>query len=278
MKKLTRTRSGDERIFFGVAGGIAKYFSIDPTIVRIICLYLFLLNFVAFTLAYFIAVFIVSEEPECQAANDEQEVVREDEQNTIVSLDKYEQALVESEFDGPGYDEEKLARVRAYITGDMTNQEQYEAVTVDIEEFMKDRYPQEAPVVGGGITYEGLNSMGRGVTYPYEPDVEQESTDDLVISQEEEEHNEDLSLPSEGEEMSSHVSIDEVDLGMVAIEDEDEDLLEASIDEEEEPLVTRFNREEEREIDEEEDDKETLSPKSNLTRTHHQPSYYRSRK
>ena len=39
MKKLCRTVGGEARLL-GVCGGLAKYFSIDPTVVRLICVLL----------------------------------------------------------------------------------------------------------------------------------------------------------------------------------------------------------------------------------------------
>jgi phage shock protein C len=59
VKKLYRSR--DERMLGGVCGGLGKYLSVDPTIIRI----LFIIF--AFTgggfLAYLIMLFIVPEEP-----------------------------------------------------------------------------------------------------------------------------------------------------------------------------------------------------------------------
>jgi phage shock protein C len=60
MKKLYRSRS-DRRIA-GVCGGLASYFSIDPTLVRL--LFVLGLLFVGGTfLAYIILMIVVPEEP-----------------------------------------------------------------------------------------------------------------------------------------------------------------------------------------------------------------------
>ena len=61
MKKLTRSR--DDRVLFGVCGGIGKYFDVDPVIVRIIFIVLLFTAGTGF-LAYIIAIFIIPEEEE----------------------------------------------------------------------------------------------------------------------------------------------------------------------------------------------------------------------
>lgn len=59
MKRLTRNRN--DKVLFGVCGGIGKYFDIDPVIVRIIFIVLLFTAGTGF-LAYIIAVFIIPEE------------------------------------------------------------------------------------------------------------------------------------------------------------------------------------------------------------------------
>ena len=58
-KKLYRTREGKQ--LCGVCGGIAKYFDIDPTIVRVIWVLVALSG--AGILAYIACAFIIPEEP-----------------------------------------------------------------------------------------------------------------------------------------------------------------------------------------------------------------------
>jgi len=59
MKKLYR--SGKDRILGGVCGGIAEYFSVDPTLVRLIWILLALNG--AGILAYFIAWVVIPRNP-----------------------------------------------------------------------------------------------------------------------------------------------------------------------------------------------------------------------
>ena len=61
MKRLYRSR--DERMIAGVAGGIAEYFGIDPTIVRIIWILLALPGGIPGTLLYIIAWIVIPPEP-----------------------------------------------------------------------------------------------------------------------------------------------------------------------------------------------------------------------
>ena len=61
-KRLYRSRSN--RMISGVCGGIAQYFSIDPSIVRLIAvLLLFTSAFIGATIAYFVCAAIIPEEP-----------------------------------------------------------------------------------------------------------------------------------------------------------------------------------------------------------------------
>jgi phage shock protein C len=59
-KRLYRSRS--DRMLVGVCGGIAEYFNVDPTLVRIITVVVALLPGPA-VIAYLIAWLIVPEEP-----------------------------------------------------------------------------------------------------------------------------------------------------------------------------------------------------------------------
>ena len=61
-KRLYRSRSN--RMISGVCGGIAQYFSIDPSIVRLIAvLLLFTSAFIGAAIAYFVCAAIIPEEP-----------------------------------------------------------------------------------------------------------------------------------------------------------------------------------------------------------------------
>ena len=59
-KRLYRSRS--ERMIAGVCGGVAEYFGVDPTLVRILALATFLIPGSG-VIAYLIAWVIVPEEP-----------------------------------------------------------------------------------------------------------------------------------------------------------------------------------------------------------------------
>ena len=62
-KKVKRLyRSGKEKILGGVCGGIAEYFNVDPTIIRILWI-LFLFGFGTGILAYIIAWIIIPRNP-----------------------------------------------------------------------------------------------------------------------------------------------------------------------------------------------------------------------
>ena len=61
-------RSRDERMLFGVAGGMARYFGVDPALVRLVWVLLFLAAG-AGILLYIIAAVIVPEEPVGAAAS-----------------------------------------------------------------------------------------------------------------------------------------------------------------------------------------------------------------
>ena len=60
-KKLYRIKNG--RVLVGVCGGIAEYFKIDPTIVRVLWAIASLVGF-AGVLAYIVCAFVIPEKPE----------------------------------------------------------------------------------------------------------------------------------------------------------------------------------------------------------------------
>lgn len=60
-KKLSRT-VGSEKMFFGVCGGVAKYFGVDATLVRILGAILTIFGFGTPVLIYAIMVFIMPKE------------------------------------------------------------------------------------------------------------------------------------------------------------------------------------------------------------------------
>ena len=62
MKRLYR--SNRERMMAGVLGGIAEYFKIDPTFVRLLFVLGLILSFGGFFIFYLIAVFIIPLDPE----------------------------------------------------------------------------------------------------------------------------------------------------------------------------------------------------------------------
>ncbi len=64
-KKLYRIRAGKQ--LCGVCGGIAKYFDLDPTIIRVIWVLIALCG--AGVLAYIACAFIIPEEPDYVDAN-----------------------------------------------------------------------------------------------------------------------------------------------------------------------------------------------------------------
>ena len=59
-KKLYRSRT--DKKLTGVCGGLAKYFSVDPTVVRLVCALICLFTG-AGLLAYIIAALVIPEEP-----------------------------------------------------------------------------------------------------------------------------------------------------------------------------------------------------------------------
>jgi phage shock protein C len=60
-KKLRRT-IGSEKMFFGVCGGVAKYFDLDATLIRILWTILTIFGFGTPVLIYIIMMFIMPKE------------------------------------------------------------------------------------------------------------------------------------------------------------------------------------------------------------------------
>jgi phage shock protein C len=60
-KKLSRT-IGNEKMLFGVCGGVAKYFGVDATLIRILWAILTIFGFGAPILIYVIMTFIMPKE------------------------------------------------------------------------------------------------------------------------------------------------------------------------------------------------------------------------
>ena len=70
-KKLYRSKS--DKKLFGVLGGLAKYFNIDPTVLRIIYVLLSVFVIGCPVIIYLIAALIIPEEPDCTDGNPYQE-------------------------------------------------------------------------------------------------------------------------------------------------------------------------------------------------------------
>ncbi|ASN04746.1 PspC domain-containing protein [Virgibacillus necropolis] len=62
MKRLTRLNS--DRMVAGVLGGLAQYFSIDSTIVRVVFVILTIMSVFVLLLIYFAAMIIIPKEQE----------------------------------------------------------------------------------------------------------------------------------------------------------------------------------------------------------------------
>lgn len=60
IKKLTRSRQN--RLLIGVCGGVAAYFNLDPTVVRLIWALVSLCSFGLGVVGYFVAALIMPEE------------------------------------------------------------------------------------------------------------------------------------------------------------------------------------------------------------------------
>ena len=64
MDKKRLYRSRQERMVWGVCGGIAEYFDIDPTIIRLIWVLVMVSSCGTGLLAYFIAAVIIPVQPQ----------------------------------------------------------------------------------------------------------------------------------------------------------------------------------------------------------------------
>lgn len=66
MKKLYKSET--DRMWKGVLGGMGEYFDIDPTVLRVIFIFLVLITgFVPGVLAYIICIFMILEHPLSQS-------------------------------------------------------------------------------------------------------------------------------------------------------------------------------------------------------------------
>jgi phage shock protein C len=72
-KKLYRSK--DERMIWGICGGLAKYFNVDPTIVRVVAVLTIVFGGWGI-LAYIILRFVVPLEPQKAADDDTAGVVK----------------------------------------------------------------------------------------------------------------------------------------------------------------------------------------------------------
>ena len=61
MKKLYRSKS--DKMFAGVCGGVAEYFNVDPTVIRVVWAISSLFAFVG-VVAYIACAFIIPEKPD----------------------------------------------------------------------------------------------------------------------------------------------------------------------------------------------------------------------
>lgn len=68
--KKTLYRSRDNRVFAGVAGGLAEYFDIDPVIIRILFVVIFFAGGASF-FAYIIMIFVIPKKPLDQYSTNE---------------------------------------------------------------------------------------------------------------------------------------------------------------------------------------------------------------
>lgn len=59
-KKLYRSETN--QMLCGVCAGIAEYFNLDPTLIRLLCVVLCFVSFFSFVLAYIVAAIIIPTE------------------------------------------------------------------------------------------------------------------------------------------------------------------------------------------------------------------------
>ncbi|WP_457741435.1 PspC domain-containing protein [Thermococcus sp.] len=92
-KRLKRSKK--ERILLGVLGGIAEYLNVDPVLVRLGFLLLFIFNPVAMTIFYFLAAIIMPSEDEEEGNVEERtERLLEEVRETIKSDSSEEEKLI----------------------------------------------------------------------------------------------------------------------------------------------------------------------------------------
>lgn len=109
-QKLYRSR--DDRVLFGVAGGLGKYFNIDSTIIRIILVILAIWGGIG-VLFYLIAALVIPEEPIARtAANKVKDVVETSEKRD--KKDKAEKGEVKKEVISQDYREENRTGGSSY--------------------------------------------------------------------------------------------------------------------------------------------------------------------
>jgi phage shock protein PspC (stress-responsive transcriptional regulator) len=109
-KKLYRSKK--DQIIGGVCGGIAEYFGIDPTLVRL-AFVLFALIEGAGIIAYIIAWIIIPERPEGQSTKSEEEVYDVE----LNSDDKDEEGEYRAEEKNSPHEEKKSKEQRKRILG-----------------------------------------------------------------------------------------------------------------------------------------------------------------
>ena len=91
-KRLMRSRK--ERVFLGVLGGIAEYFEVDPALVRLGFLLLFIFNPVAMTVFYFLAAIVMPSEEEGEDIGERAERVLREVGDTIKADSNRDEKLV----------------------------------------------------------------------------------------------------------------------------------------------------------------------------------------
>jgi len=109
-KKLYRSRK--DQIIGGVCGGIAEYFGIDPTLVRL-AFVLFALIEGAGIIAYIIAWIIIPERPEGRSSKSEEEVYDVE----LNSEDEDEEGEYKAEENSSSHDQKKSKEQRKRILG-----------------------------------------------------------------------------------------------------------------------------------------------------------------
>ena len=91
-KRLMRSRK--ERVFLGVLGGIAEYFEVDPALVRLGFLLLFIFNPVAMTVFYFLAAIVMPSEEEGEDIGERAERVLREVEDAIKANSNRDEKLI----------------------------------------------------------------------------------------------------------------------------------------------------------------------------------------